>query len=181
MEAYSFSSLRDMLERPPSHNSKFSGLLSSHSQHPISKSQVPHDNPPPNRSLQTNTIENTSDKTNFGKDKVTKHGCMYNKKSQRKNERLFPPPISCLKSAKSGEPFNYFRFDKNSSKFVPDEIRIPRQGLLRSSRGSGRLKLNFADEEPEEEEDEDEEEKNGKEASDEEWEVVDFGLCGLDE
>ncbi|KAF7148000.1 hypothetical protein RHSIM_Rhsim03G0097600 [Rhododendron simsii] len=192
MGAYSFSSLSDMLEQPPTHNSKLGESLPS--QYPISKHQVPHENPPnyvtqmfgelyfkvshstssstqhfpapppppqpaspsPNHTLAADSIGNSSDRTNFGRDKV---GCVYNKKSWGRNERLFPPPISCLKTAKSGDPIVYFRFDENYGTFVPEERRIHRHGLLCASRNSGRLKLYFRREEPEEEE---QEENDGK-------------------
>lgn len=214
MGAYSFCSLSDMLEQPPSHNSKLRESLPS--QYPISKHQAPHENPlyvtqmfgelyfqeshstssstqhflfpplpppppaspSPNHAVDTDSIGNSSDKTNFGRDEVTENGCVYNKKSWGRNERLFPPPISCLKTAKSGDPIVYFRFDENYGTFVPEERRIHRHDLLCASRNSGRLKLYFRHEEPEEEEEE-QEENDGKEASDhEEWMVVDFGvLC----
>ncbi|PSS11989.1 TRNA pseudouridine synthase [Actinidia chinensis var. chinensis] len=188
MASYTFSSLRDMLKQPPSHNSK---LMESLSSHPIPNIEVSHEDPHvielfgelyfiesssstlnflsppllsssssqpppkpplsssplPNHTLQTSTTEKFNDKINLEKEKsrkVEKNGCIYNKRLWGNKERLFPPPISCLKSAKSiGKPFVYFRFDEKSSSFVREEIRTPSQGLLCASRASKRLRLNL--------------------------------------
>ncbi|GFZ11249.1 hypothetical protein Acr_22g0006470 [Actinidia rufa] len=196
MASYTFSSLRDMLKPPPSHNSK---LMESLSSHPIPNIEVSHEDPHvieifgelyfketsssalnflspppsssssssqpppkpplsssplPNRTLQTCTTEKLNDKTNLEKEKIRKfekNGCIYNKRLWGNKERLFPPPISCLKSAKStGKPFVYFRFDEKSSSFVREEIRTPSQGLLRASRESAQLRLNLVHNEGEE-------------------------------
>ncbi|XP_057471980.1 uncharacterized protein LOC130760617 [Actinidia eriantha] len=194
MASYTFSSLRDMLKPPLSHNSK---LMESLSSHPIPNIEVSHEDPHvieifgelyfkegssstlnflsppplsssssssssssqpppkpplsssplPNHTLQTSTTEKLNDKTNLEMEKsrkVEKNGCIYNKRLWGNKERLFPPPISCLKSAKStGKPLVYFRFDEKSSSFVREEIRTPSQGLLRASRESAHLRLNL--------------------------------------
>ncbi|PSR97998.1 ABC transporter G family member protein [Actinidia chinensis var. chinensis] len=194
MASYTFSSLRDMLKPPPSHNSK---LMESLSSHPIPNIEVSHEDPHvieifgelyfketssstlnflspppspsssqpppkpqlsssplPNHTLQTSTTEKLNDKTNLEMEKsrkVEKNGCIYNKRLWGNKERLFPPPISCLKSAKStGKPLVYFRFDEKSSSFVREVIRTPSQGLLRASRERAHLRLNFVHNEGEE-------------------------------
>ena len=176
-----------MLKQPPSHNSKLMESLSSHpipnievshedphvieifgelffkesssstlnflSPPPLSSSSSQPPKPPPSSSpLSNHTLEKEKSR------KVEKNGCIYNKRLWGNRERLFPPPISCLKPAKStGKPFVYFRFDEKSSSFVREEIRTPSQGLLCASRESMRLRLNLVH---------DEGEKDGQEAND---------------
>ncbi|KAL6989286.1 hypothetical protein U1Q18_015035, partial [Sarracenia purpurea var. burkii] len=124
----------------------------------------PFSSPLASHSIQTSDTEKLNEETSYlekeksiGKQKGEENGCIYNKRSLGSNERLFPPPISCLKSmfSTSVEPIVYFRFDESSSSFVNEEMRFnSTQGLLCASRESGRLRLSFVHKEEEEEEEE---------------------------
>ncbi|KDP43381.1 hypothetical protein JCGZ_26481 [Jatropha curcas] len=73
-----------------------------------------------------------------------------NVKNLHAKNGLFPPPISCLKLVKAGNPYTYLSFNEGDESFVLEEIRIPNRDIFRASRENGRLKLFFDHSEEEE-------------------------------
>ncbi|KAK7344793.1 hypothetical protein VNO77_14881 [Canavalia gladiata] len=72
-----------------------------------------------------------------------------NGKKQISGMKCLPPPISCLGKVKVGKPYKFLAYDKESERYVVEEIKIPNGSLFHASREDGRLKLymNFLDEE----------------------------------
>ncbi|KAK7344795.1 hypothetical protein VNO77_14887 [Canavalia gladiata] len=72
-----------------------------------------------------------------------------NKDNQFTTRKCLPPPISCLKNVKVGEPYKYPTYDQESDDYVVEEIKIPKGSLFNAYRENGKLKLftNFLHEE----------------------------------
>lgn len=100
----------------------------------------------PNNSCQTKTEKSgkvDAREKCLGKLPMSEDACVY-PNIWEGEEKLFPPPISCLKCLKIGKPYVYYRFDNNLSRFVQEEINVLPQVVMCTVRGNGHIIMKFA-------------------------------------